>query len=384
MKKFFTLISVALMGLAGCTFEDGNDNGTNYTQDVFIRFENAGQPATRIEEASKGNVDKVSFASGYIFFITAQNSIKKCYRIAPTGTGSDLPNHVISIDDFWDVAATSGYLFQNVSGEVTQVYIIGNVPEDGTTAESVIRSKTTLEELKKIAIPVGAQSNVDVVTLDGIDSALESINGDVTKKKADITLTPLCSRIEIAKFTSTGAVTDYKLQGIYASHFYNSMPLNETSVADNLEIYATNGGTDYGVYPSMCDKAATGAQQLGTKQNAVTTPATAGNVWAYQFLPGSDNDRISPRLVIELNGVISTIGNFNASQTYYLNIRGFKNSGAAPNAVPMSVTRGKVFKIANVSFDESDISDIPNPADINLTVTVSVAEWEVVTVEPVM
>lgn len=384
MKKLFTLISIALIGLAGCTLEDDSSNGTaDYVQDVFIRFENAGMPDTRAEEGPKGTADKVEFSSGYIFFITGQNSIKKCYRIAPTGTATDLANHVIALSDFWTSASGSGYLFQNVSGEVTKVYIIGNIPDSGGTAESVIRSKTTLEELRKIAVPVAAQSDADYVTMDGMDETLDNIGGDVAKKKADITLTPLCSRIEITKFTSTGAVTAYKLQGIYVSHFYNEMPLNETADAAGLELYATTGGADYSVRTYMCDEAANAATGLGTKNGKVTTPAAAGNVWAYQFFPGANTGRVSPRLVVKLDGVASTIGSFDASKPYYLNIRGFKASGAG-NVNPMEVTRGKVYRIEDIRFNESDISDVPNPADISLTVTVSVASWVPVTVEPVM
>lgn len=387
MKKIFTLMAIALIGLAGCTLDDDNSTETDYVQDVFIKFENAARPGTRAEESSKGDsdADRVTFSSGYIFFITNQGSIKKCYRIAPAGTATDLSQNVISLSDFWDKASDQsvGYLFQNVSGEVTQIYILGNVPDSGATAENMIRSKTTLTELKKLVVPVTVQNDIDNVTMDGIDSSLESIGGDATKKKAEITLVPLCSRIEVAKLTSTGAVTAYKLQGIYVSHFYSEIPLNEQAVADKQLLYATTSGADYATaYSCMCDEAPDAATGLGTKTDAVTAPA-GGNVWAYQFLPGANADRISPRIVVKLNGVSATVGSFNTATTYYLNIRGFKATGAG-DVDPMAVSRGKIYKIANISFNEKDISDIPNPADISLTVTVSVKNWVVETVEPVM
>lgn len=382
MKKLFTLISIALIGLAGCTQEE--DAGrTDYVQDLIIKFENAGQPVTRAEEVAKGNTDHATFSSGYIFFLTGMESVKKCYRIAPLGTPSDPANNVISINDFWSSASVAGYTFQNVSGEVQKVYIIGNLPDAGNTTEAIVRSKTTLTELKKIAVPIAAQSNIDDVTMDGIDDTLEPIDGDQTRKKASITLTPLCSRIEIAKLTAGGAVTDYKLQGIYVSHFYNEMPLNEISEPTKLKLYALNDGADYAVHTYMCDQATNSTLGLGNQTDKVTTPATANHVWAYQFLPGSDADRTGPRIVVKLDGVASTIGSFAPAQSYYLNIRGFKAKGDG-NVDPMKLQRGKVYKILNIAFDESDISDIPNPADINLTVTVSIENWVPETVEPVM
>lgn len=382
MKKLFALMAIALMGLAGCTLDDVNTDNTDFVQDVFIRFDNAARPDTRAEEPSKGDTDadKVEFANGYIFFVTRQGSIKKCYQITSTGSTDDLVNNRISIDSFWNNATGSGYLFQNVSGEVTQVYIIGNI---SSISETDIRSKTTLTELKKIAVSVSAQSDVNHVTMDGLDDTLESINGDETKKKADITLVPLASRIEIAKFTATGNVSAFKLQGIYVSHFYNEMPLNETADASKNELYATTGGTDYSVYTSMCDEAAIPANGLGTYSGKSATPTDNTHVWAYQFLPGANTDRVSPRMVIELNGVTASVGNFDTGKTYYLNIRGFKASNAG-NVDPMALSRGKIYRITNLEFNESDISDIPNPADISLTVTVSVKNWVVENVKPVM
>lgn len=386
MKKFFTLMAIALMGLAGCT---SDDDAIDYVQDVFIKLENAARPDTRAEEPSKGSsdTDKVTFSSGYIFFITNQGSIKKCYRIAPAGTPTDLPNNVISISEFWGSASgNNGYLFQNVSGEVTQVYIIGNIPDSGNTTVSDIRAQTTLTKLKELTIPVTTQSDIDDVTMEGLASSLINLDpNDTTKKKAEVTLEPLCSRIEIAKITSGGNVTGYKLQGIYVSHFYSELPLNENAVSSKQQLFTTApGGADYTTYACMCDVATVPADGLGIKAGAATAP-DAGNVWAYQFFPGANADRISPRIVIKLNNVAASVGNFATSDNnfYFLNIRGFKAINAG-DVDPMSVSRGKIYKIENVAFKENDISDIPNPADISLTVNVSVKNWVVETVEPVM
>ena len=86
--------------------------------------------------------------------MTSQENIKLCYRISPKGgTSTNLDQLVINVDDFWGKASgASGYPFQNVSGEVTKVYIIGNMPD--AVAEATVRAKTTLTELKKIAVPL--------------------------------------------------------------------------------------------------------------------------------------------------------------------------------------------------------------------------------------
>lgn len=387
MKNYFGFLFAALFGLASCTMttegEDPYVSG-NYVQDVFVRFENVEQdvPDTRADEAGKTRTDKVSFGSGYLFFVTGQGNIKLCYRISPTGgTATNFNQRVINVDDFWGAASgASGYPFQNVSGEVTQVYIIGNMPDAVTEAD--VRAKTTLTELKKLAVPLTGQSDIDHVTMDGI-GALTTVGSDPTKKEVSVQLTPLCARIEIAKVTATGAVTDYKLRAIYVSHFYNEMALNEDNDPAKQELFILGGGADYiTTYKLMCDVA-----DVKTDPDAVLAPTTSkvaaaiNGVWGYQFFPGTDADRVSPRVVVQLTDIVSTIGTYGDPQ--YLNIRGFKTS-SDPNAQPMGLSRGQVYKIEDLQFKESDLSDVPNPADITLTVKVSVNPWSVTVVKPVM
>lgn len=385
MRKSFGILFIALLGMTSCTFEDdGEAVGTDRLQDVYIKFENAGTPGTRAEEAPETGTDKVTFSNGYIFFLTGQDNVKKCYHILPDGSTADKANNEITRADFWGGASGSGYLFSNVSGEVTKVYLIGNMPS--TISDSDVRSKTTFAKLKELTAGIETQSDVKHVLIDGADNLQTAPGGDATKKTANITLVPLCSRIEIAKITAGGAVAGYKLQGIYISHFYNKMAFNETSVAGNLEKYAAGGGADYSVkFASLCDVTKAPATSLGTQVGLVTTPTTSTNAWAYQFFSGNNTGRVPPRIVIKLNGVSvnAGFGSFDNTKDYFLNIRGFKATGAG-DVDPMSLERGKVYKIANVAFKENDISDVPNPTDIDLTVTVEVAAWVIKTVEPIM
>lgn len=382
MRKAIGILFIALLGMASCTFEDEVDStDANSPQNVYIKFENAGKPVSRAEEISKTGTDKVTFANGYIFFLTGQDNVKKCYHILPTGSTANKANDEINLSDFWGGVSSSGYLFENVSGEVKKIYIIGNMPT--TITDAVVRSMTTFTELKKLAAGIETQNVVNNVLIDGMDDALQNVGGDETQKAASVQLVPLCSRIEIAKFTAGGKVTAYMLQGIYISHFYSKMAFNGTSVATDLKKYAAGGGADYAIYSSLCDKAAVPATGLGTKTGLETIPVAANKVWAYQFFSGADAARVPPRIVIKLNGVAASVGAFDNTKDYYLNIRGFKATGAG-SVDPMNLERGKVYKIANVQFKENDISDVPNPADIDLTVEVEIATWVPQTVEPIM
>lgn len=382
MRKFFGILFIALCAMTSCTFEDGEGIAdTAGLHDVYIKFENAGMPGTRAEEVPKTGTDKVTFTNGYLFFLTAQDQVKQCYHIMPAGVAANKANYEIALADFWGGASGSGYLFENVSGEVKKVYLIGNMP--GTIADPDIRAITTLGKLKELAAGIETQDKVDEVLIDGMDDNLQSDPSDATQQTANITLTPLCSRIEIARLTAGGNVTAYMLTGIYVSHFYTKMAFNETPDALDLKKYAAAGGADYTVYKLLCDQPESPATSIGTQSGLVTTPTVANNVWAYQFFPGTGASRVPPRIVIKLTGVAASVGSFDATKDYYLNIRGFKTPGAG-NVDPISLERGKVYKIVDVPFLENDISDIPNPEDINLTVNVEIAAWVIETVEPIM
>lgn len=57
-----------------------------------------------------------------------------------------------------DITGEDGYTFDNVPGDVAKVYILANVPDGGETAESAIRSKTTLAGVKALNIQVTDQA----------------------------------------------------------------------------------------------------------------------------------------------------------------------------------------------------------------------------------
>ena len=383
MKKSLGILFMVLSAMTSCTFEGEETAGTDRLQDVYIKFENAGTVGTRSEETSKTGTDKVSFSNGYIFFLTGQDNVKKCYHILPAGSTANKANNEIELSDFWGGASSGGYLFSNVSGEVTKVYLIGNMPS--TISDSDVRSKTTFAKLKELTAGIETQSNVDRVLIDGSDALQTAGRGCDEESGRHHTRTPVFAYrdCQVYRRWRSGG---YKLQGIYVSHFYNKMAFNETSVVANLEKYAAGGGADYAAkFASLCDVATVPATGLGTQAGLVTTPATSTNVWAYQFFPGNNTGRVPPRIVIKLNGVSvnAGYGSFDSTKDYFLNIRGFKASGAG-DVDPMALERGKVYKIANVAFKENDLSDVPNPADIDLTVTVEVAAWVPKTVEPIM
>lgn len=362
--------------IASCTANEEEGLGMNDSQTIVLRIGSAadtkavGDPGT--------SSDMATLTKGYMFFATEKGAIRRCYKLLDSGD-TDIANLEILVTD---ITGEDGYTFDNVPGDVAKVYILANVPETGETAETTIRSKTTLAGVKALNIQVTDQADFEKVTMDG--------EGDVTgmgnEKEVTVNLKVFCSRLEIPKLIASGDITSFKVKGIYVSHFYKQVPLTEEVAAGQLYKYTDGGKDDYTTTYSMLADVDDGADGLGEGTGTTTVTAGSGSeVWGYQFIPGaSGSGREGIRVVIALSDISGSTGSYSGTQ--YLNIRGLvANDDNDPNPDPMALVRGKIYNMgANLTFDEGDLSTVPNPDDISLTVKITVTPWGVETVKPIL
>lgn len=377
------MAAIAMTFFTACS--DSSDSSIDTKgQSIYLKLGNAQTRAnTRSDEVQLDNTDAVELTDGYIYFVTAQDGIKAIYKIEKSTT-TNIDQKTIKLSDL-----QAGYKFTNISGEVASVYIVGN-PNLTTNEEDVtMRSFTTLTALKAgVNISLSTQNNVSDLTIEGSGTvtAANATDLDVDAsaiatgdRQAIITLKPLCARIEIAKLTASGTISGYTLQGIYINPFHIQTALNGVLIAadqkseEALSNFDSSVATSlYHTYPSMCDD---NALSIGTKSDLITTPITIGGAWAYQYFAAT-----TPRVIVKISGVTSTgTGTFPGTQ--FLNVRGFRDSS---NNVITTLQRGNVYKITDLVFTESHLSQVPDPEDINLWVKVSVTPWVINTVTPDM
>lgn len=375
IKYFFSMALIAIMSLTACS--DNNDPSADSSeQSIYLKLGNVlSGVQTRSDEAALTTSNAVTLTDGYIYFITGQDGIKNWYKISATES-TDIANKVIKMSDL-----NSGYKFENVSGEVEQVYVVGN-PNLGVDEATKMTSPTTLTELKKVLFSIEDQGVVTDLTIDGIGAVEPANTSDfdtsaTTDKQAIVSLTPLCSRIEIAKVTASGDISQYTLTGIFTNQFYSKMALNSTPDVAYLmdETTLSNFSTPAGIYTTYTTMFDNTEDGLGVKSGLVTTPANGA--WAYQFFTGA-TDTEAPRVVLKMKSVI--VGGANYSDPQYLNVRGFLNGTTKIT----TFERGKVYKITDLQFVENNLSDIPDPEDINLWVKVSITPWTIIAVNPEM
>jgi len=373
IKSFFALaILLAVTFLSGCSSTSDDLTSESGKQTIYLKL---GNVLTKSEDTKLDNTNSVNFNDGYIYFITSQGGIKDYYKIDNSGNTetATLKTKVISLS----ALKGNGVSFKNISGEVKKVYIVGN-PNLDSDEEATMTAPTTLADLQRIVISIknqGVASDLTIDDLANITAANQtdfpgSVTGD---QEAVVSLLPLCSRIQIDKVTGSSKISAYTLKGLYVNKFYDQMPLNSiptTGVFDLTDF--TSAG--YASYSTMYDN--DGSYDTGTGLGGSTlikSPADS-KVWAYQFFVG--NALITPRVVLVLKGVTASEGTYSDPQ--YLNVRGFLD--AAGNAVTLE--RGHIYEITDLVFKENHLSSVPDPADINLWVKVSVINWTVNTVTP--
>lgn len=376
MKRMKVWLMMALCAvIASCTANEEEGLGMNDSQTIVLRIGSAAN--TKAVETPGTSSDKATLTNGYMFFATEKGAIRRCYKLLESGT-TNIAKLEVSVTD---ITKQEGYTFDNVPGDVAKVYILANVPESGETTESTIRSKTTLAGVKALNIQVTDQADFVKVTMDG--------EGDVTgmgnEKEVTVNLKVFCSRLEIPSLTASGDITSFKVKGIYVSHFYKQVPLTEEVVAGQLYKYTDAGKGDYSSTYSMLADVDSGDAGLGETSGKTVSAGSGTEVWGYQFIPGASGaGREGIRVVIALSDITGSTGSYSGTQ--YLNIRGLvANTNSDPNPTPMSLARGKIYNMgANLTFDEGDLSPVPNPDDISLTVKITVTPWGVETVKPIL
>ncbi len=382
MKRMKLWLMMALCAvIASCTANEEEGLGMDGSQTIVLRIGSAAD--TKAVETPGTGSDKATLTNGYMFFATEKGAIRRCYKLLESGKGStNIAKLEILVSD---ITGVDGYTFDNVPGDVAKVYILANVPETGETAEATIRSKTTLDAVKALNIQVTDQKTYASVTMDGLGNVSKKSDGGDNEKEVTVNLQVFCSRLEIPSLTASGDITSFKVKGIYVSHFYKQVPLTEEVVAKELYKYTEAGKGDYSSTYSMLADVDDGSNGLGEGTGTTTVTAGSGSeVWAYQFIPGASGaGREGIRVVIALSDVT---GSGSYSGTQYLNIRGLvANSNSDPNPTAMPLERGKIYNMgANLTFDEGDLSPVPNPDDISLTVKITVTPWGEETVKPIL
>lgn len=372
-------VALAALAFASCKKDNAVENKDNSDMTSVTLTLKDGM-ATRAQGPSIADQTVVSLTGGKLYFVDGTGSITKAMTIVTAG-GTTATN--------FDVTVAGAQTINNVPSTTTEVYVVGNIaglPVAGSI--TAVQNTLTTINAQYDAVAKGVAN----VTLFGKQTMTQVTPVLYT---ATVLVKPITSRIEIAKFTQTGSlITQYRVDGIFIHNNYAKSKLsgvmsNTVTPANDLLKYGPEanpqiptiyvGGStqfpaaDAGIY---YDYSAAG---IGTFTAATQeyTPA-AGTVWAYNLLAPTDGTAF-PNIEIMLT-------DFNASAgllaKQYITVTGFED--VAVPGTPLTFDAGKIYKIQNFTFDESNLKTGPAISSVTAQVTVTLAKWDEQLVNPIM
>lgn len=373
--KYAVLTAVTfLVAFTGCSNDDEKGGTANNTpKSLFIKISNDA-PATYAEGAVQGAA-AVTFSSGTLYFTDAAGVIVDYYTISSAATSTT------NID----IAALTGAgeTIQDLPGETKDVYVVGNttgLPVSGNI--SAVKSKL---------LQVYSQATITNVNLYGMGTipatpttpAVPGVSNDLYS--VSLTLAPTVARFELTDITATGEITGFEVAGIFVDSYYSQAAIDGTVDVANLKINGTNAPA-FDNETAEYDVALKGpiydwyTIPLAAVSN-VATPAT-GSVWGYNvFAAAGPTGSTVPRIIIRLKNITATpASGITFPDDQFLTIRGFKNAGTALEVIKA----GEVYNIgAGVfTFDETNLTSVPNISLIDVAVNVTMASWVPVAVTP--
>lgn len=360
MKTLKSLMMACLaltVGFASCNKADETPIvDASGTKTVMLKISKGTVDLRSVSEAI-GSVP-VTFTSGHLYFVSASGQITKHMAIVSGGGNSD------SQVEVGDLESTSGALIENVPANSEQVYFAGNAPSGVT-----VPTFGNIDAVKNVLLNVETQSDAS----GGVSNASLYGMGQITPGNpatANFNVAPIASRIELAKLTATGVITGFKVDGIFINNYYAQSGLDGIPVPASL----INNGSDAtkymggsAEYPGMMDG-------ILYDYNASGMGMPTPKVWAYNVFAGAP----TPHIVIRLSDIV-TSDDSSYPSPQFLTVKGFRDLGGDLLA---AFQGGKAYKISDLSFNQNNLTELPELSSIEVEVKVTLIPWETIEVTP--
>jgi len=373
MKKLcVTLMALVAVFLVSCSTEtdiiEENDGGKDVTLTIST------SPLTKsLDDTQVGKKAPIDAGKELIVY----------FMDATTPSAKTVASYKLTDTQITAIQTGTGVTFTNLDPSVVSVYVVANVPSthsDNSDALPATAPGTTLTAINATVMNIYDQQTTDAAsvvlantskTVVGLTDLNTTASNGNKNYEADITLTPIVSRIQIAKISKDGTISSFDLAGIYIDNFYQEMTIGG---ALTTPIKAAVGKvTDFNLSTTA---APTPYKENGQLFDEVKSPLTtldlapSGKVYGYQFFPTSTGLSTVPYIILKLTNVVGTTRTF-PNSAYYVAVKAYKD-GSTSFA---SFEPGKIYTIANIPVSENNLVTDPTQNLINVTVNVTIAPW---------
>jgi hypothetical protein len=345
MKKIVVVaIALGAMAFSSCSRDTKVKTLTGEEMlSLNIKLDGMVDPAsTRMIEAA-GQTGQLVLSNGHIFIID------------PAGTV--IANAVMNVP-----VATSA-TGQTVNAAVatnSRVYILGNVPSSVDVTQL-----TTFERIRQTAVTISTsqQNNYRQAAMANTSGQPAAVTVTGTAGNVTVEINPLYSRLELTEVRGGPTITGFTVTGVFVDSYFPSFTLTgDSSGPIRYQSQSTNFA---GVMGDTGNWVATGAAG-----NMFAVPAP-GQVWAYHMASAD-----LPRIIVRLENVTTT--GTPRPGTQYLTVTGY--SGQAPTRFE----RGRIYQIPSLTFTDQQLSTMPNPTHVPITVIVRQVDWIPTPLTPVV
>jgi hypothetical protein len=365
MKKYFFLAVLATAVIfTSCSKEETPSDQIKATirlAGISSRAIEAPAPGTAPGETPTGTI---TLRNGHVFVINQSNVVT-----------SSVP---LNVTEAQSVAG------QEIGGipSTSRIYVVGNIP---ATLLSAVTGQSTLNGILTLVSDIEVlegynYTGVVLANNNGLPAVMDNVtaaapgSGNYGTADVSITLSPLISRLELVQVQGAGNILSFDVTGVFVDDYHTGFTWSGgnsgNSGANGLNFYTHGQATPILAYAPWFHDAGE-----WPSDNLVATPATVlipNAVWAYN-LPS----RGLPRLFIRLENVTAAAGFLvDPNKVYYVTVTGYTGLGSA------TFERGKIYRIGGangITFDETQIAEVPNPDGVDLTLTVLIQEWQIVT-----
>lgn len=359
MKKLI-LLTITALALFSCN--NGEDDLTQErTKSVVVQF--APSALSRAVGTPVDATNKAEIKDYTIFFLDAADNV-----VAGTKTGNAAPGADAVVCPTVGETAVSVYVVANTGSTLANIVLTDITPANKSTLATIKAKLASMDKQQAITSVVLANSS----KANNGKIEVGAITEGVAAYTASVQVAPVICRLEIGQICGTGNITGFKLEGIYidghAVNFNVGGGYDKTATGTNTKDGIYSIGVDnsqlVGFPDWFCDVPQIPITASPDGVTFVAKPADS-KVWAYQLAAGAP----MPKIIVKLSGVNGVSG------IKYVTVTSYKN--ADPTLAP-----GTVYKIDKISFKMENTAEVPNATEKDVSVTVEVKNWDVVTLTP--